>query len=132
MTGEAALAELRAMLAAWPGEIGADACAGWFAWRGGGSAEPWCEYGPRFDELWAALRRAGALDESDYMRWPGLADYESGRRRMADAPRGDIAKWLFAVYRQERFVTGLWAKQLRQGRLKDAIARWVALNSEGE
>jgi len=131
------VAELRAVLAALPESVGKDACEGWFRWRGGeklpdGSMSmPWCEYGPRFDALWAALRQAGALDDTDYGRWPGLKDYLSGARRIADAPRSDLAKWLFAVYRQERFAEGLWAEQLQLGRLRDAVARLVALDTDG-
>ncbi len=131
-------ADLRALLAALPVSVGKDSCEGWFRWCGGeklpnGSISmPWCEYGPRFDALWAALRRAGALDETDYMRWPGLRDYQSGAKRIADAPRSDVAKWLFAVYRSARFVEGGWADQLRLGRLKEAIARLVDLDAKGE
>lgn len=130
-------AGLRALLAALPVSVGKDACEGWFRWRGGeklpdGSISmPWCEYGPRFDEFWAALRQAGALDETGYMRWPGLKDYQSGAKRIADAPRSDVAKWLFAVYRSARFVEGGWADQLRLGRLKGAIARLVELDAQG-
>ncbi len=131
-------ADLRAVLAALPESVGKDACEGWFRWRGGeklpdGSITmPWCEYGPRFDALWAALRQAGALDDTDYMRWPGLKDYQSGAKRIADAPRSDVAKWLFAVYRSARFVEGGWADHLRLGRLKEAVARLVELDAKGE
>lgn len=138
MSGAAsAPALLRAALASFPDEVGEESCEGWFRWRGGekhpdGSiAMPRCEYGPRFEALWSALRQAGALDETDYGRWPGLKDYRSGARRIADAPRSDLAKWLFAVYRQERFAEGLWAEQLRLGRLRDAVARLVALDTDG-
>ncbi len=131
------LEALRTLYAAIPDAIGADSCAGWFAVRapeprtGASAGEPWFDYGPRFDELWAALRGANALDDAEYMRWPALADYNEGRRRLSDAPRGDLAKWLFAVYRQERFLTGLWAGELARGRLKEAIARLIALDSKG-
>ncbi|MBL8661407.1 MAG: hypothetical protein JNM29_01220 [Candidatus Odyssella sp.] len=133
MTG----AELRAVLAALPESVCKDACEGWFRWRGGeklpdGSISmPWCEYGPRFDALWAALRQVGALDDTDYGRWPGLTDYLSGAKRIADAPRSDVAKWLFAVYRSARFVEGGWADQLRLGRLKEAVARLAELDAQG-
>lgn len=133
MTG----AELRAVLAALPESVGKDACEGWFRWRGaeklpdGSISMPWCEYGPRFDALWAALRQAGALDDTDYGRWPGLTDYLSGAKRIADAPRSDVAKWLFAVYRSARFVEGGWADQLRLGRLKEAVARLAELDAQG-
>ena len=135
--GGAALDELRAMLASLPSETNEDSCEGWFCWRGGERRPdgvimmPWCEYGPRFDAFWAALRRAGALDEGDYGLWPGLHDYQSGAKRIADAPRSDVAKWLFAVYRSARFVEGGWADQLRLGRLKGAITRLVELDAQG-
>ena len=127
-------AALRELLAAMPDTVGRGSCEGWFHWRGGdklpnGSiAMPWCEYGPHFDALWAALRAANGLDDTDYMRWSALADYNEGRRSLAEASRGDIAKWLFAVYRRERFVGGLWADEMTKGRLKQAIARLVELD----
>lgn len=136
--GAVVLAELSAVLATFPETDGEEACEGWFDWRGGderpdgSDTMPWCQYGPRMDALWAALKRAGALDDADYMRWPALEDYHAGRKHIAEAPRSDLGKWLFAVYRQERFVEGLWAEQLRHGRLKDAVARLIALETEGE
>jgi len=125
---------LRALLAAMPERAEGQSCQGWFAWRGGdklgdGSITmPWCDYGPNFEALWSALRAANALDDTDYMRWAALADYNSRRWRITEAPRADIAKWLLAVYRQERFVGGLWADELAKGRLKQAVARLVELD----
>ena len=130
--------DLRAILATLPEEVDEDACEGWFHWHGGERLPncsimlPWCEYGPRFDAFWAALQRCGALDQTDYNNWPALADYLSGRKRIADAPRSDLGKWLFAVYRLGRFVEGSWADQLRLGRLKEAIARLAELEAKGE
>ena len=125
---------LRKLLAAMPDRAEGQSCKDWFAWRGGdklpnGSiAMPWCEYGPNFDALWAALRAANALDDTDYMRWAMLAEYNEGRRSLAEAPRDDIAKWLLAVYRRERFVGGLWADEMIKGRLQQAVARLVELD----
>jgi hypothetical protein len=125
---------LRVLLAAMPDRAEGRSCEGWFAWRGGdklpdGSITmPWCEYGPRFEALWAALHAANALDDTDYMNWNALAEYNEGKRNLAEAPRGDIAKWLLAVYRRERFVGGLWADEMAKGRLKQAIARLVELD----
>ena len=127
---------LRAILATFPKTVGEDACEGWFHWGGGerrpdGSITmPWCEYGPRFHAFWAALRQAGALDDTDYKNWPALDDYLSGRKRIADAPRSDLRKWLFAVYRLGRFIEGSWADQLRLGRLEQALARLVDLDAK--
>lgn len=128
-------ATLRALLAAMPDRAERESCEGWFAWKGGDRLPngtitmPWCEYGPNFEALWAALRAANALDDTDYVRWTGLADYNEGRRNLVEAPRADIAKWLFAVYRRERFVGGLWADEMVKGRLKQTIARLVELDS---
>lgn len=66
------------------------------------------------------------------MRWPDLDEYTQGRRRIAEAPRNDLGKWLFAVYRQERFVTGLWAEKFRNGDLKAAVRRLLALDGKGD
>ncbi len=126
-------ARLAALLAVLPDPVDENGCAGWFAWHGleplpgGALALPWCEYGPRFDEFWSALQELGALDDTDYMAWPALGDYEGGRLRIADAPRDDLGKWLFAVYRQERFVTGLWAGKLHKGELGAAARRMLSL-----
>jgi len=131
-------AALRAVLESFPDRVGGESGAGWFAWRGGdeqpdGSTRMrWCDYGPKFAALWSALRAANGLDDTDYMRWPALADYNAGRRSLAEAPRADIAKWLFAVYRQERFVEGLWADELANGRLKQAVKRLVELDDVPE
>ena len=138
MSAAPAIDALRALLAAIPAKIGEGSCPGWFTVHGpktladGSITSPHCVYGPRFNELWAALKRAGALDDTDYMKWPGLADYETWRKRIADAPRGDLGKWLFAVYRRERFAEGLWAKELADGPLKEAISRLIVLRGKGE
>lgn len=129
-------AALRAVLAALPKSVGEDGCEGWFQWGGGerrpdGSITmPWCEYGPRFHAFWAALKQAGALDDAGYDTWPARDDYLTGRKRIADAPRCDLRKWLFAVYRLGRFVEGGWADHLRLGRLEQAIARLVELDAK--
>lgn len=104
----------------------------WSGCPDGSLSAPWYECGERFDALWEALSRLGALDETDYMRWPGLDEYTEGRRRIAEAPRNDLGKWLFAVYRRERFVTGLWVGKLRDGELKAAVRRLLALESKGD
>lgn len=125
-------ARLEALLAAVPDPVDENGCEGWFAWHGleprpgGAVAMPWCRYGPRFDEFWDALQELGALDDTDYMKWPALADYEEGRLKIGEAPRADLGKWLFAVYRQERFVTGLWAGKLHKGELGAAARRWLS------
>jgi hypothetical protein len=138
MSGTPASEALGEFLASIPDGAGEAACEGWFKFHeakplaDGSFAPPWVEYGPRFKALWEALRRSGSLDDAEYTKWPALQDYESGARRLADAPRNDIGKWLFAVYRQERFVTGLWANKLRTGEIKTALARLIALDGKGD
>ena len=135
----AALARLRALAARMP-EGGAGETTrlpGWFEWKGGDAlpdgaiAMPRCEYGPRMAEFWAVLGQLDALDEERYGGWAELDDYLHGRKRVDEAPLDHLGKWLFHVYRQERFAEGLWAGRLMAGEFKAAALRLAALLEQG-
>jgi hypothetical protein len=110
---------------------------GWFEWKGGdklpdGTIQvPWCDYGPRMAEFWAVLGQLDALDEESYGAWAELEEYAQGRKRIGAAPRDHLGKWLFAVYRGNRFVEGLWADRLLAGDFKAPALRLAALLEQG-
>jgi hypothetical protein len=117
----AALAELEARPVADPDP--------YVEWDTGPGHLPWATYLPPMDRLWEVLFAAAPVpdDAKDYVAWIDRHPDAADPAVIAAFDYEDLAMFVFAIRRRERFSEGLWEEMLDRGIFAAVLARLIAL-----
>lgn len=105
-----------------------------YTWHGGERDEgthtmPFVAYDERVSAVISLLYEMGVVVVFDWMNWDGVRRFGDAEG-LASAPGADVARWLTALVRSERFGEGSIAATLDDGRFLAALVRLVQVGED--